>query len=435
MFLRYEVRPVVLDDKHPSTWTEADLQSLCDEPQRELQKLEFKRELQLDSDGQKREAERDALGMADGGGGVIVYGIAEAALPDGGSAASVLHPLRDGSLYDRLNDVLDNRGDPRLRFDLYAANAVNGGLYLVLDISGRRRPHMASDGRYYGRRGTSTRQMTEAEVAEAYRDRIIREQNALEPLFGEGAGNGELPPDVADRVKRGLNSTELALWREDTGEVDPPGWMSVVVYPEPRRQELLDPIRDQRRFETIDIPDRWAADHVPLQFFRLQPTLAGLRSQLPPRDDAAPAFLATMATDGLMQYGTSLEPGLRDDNPARNRIIFTASHPEQAHDYLQAYGVALGELGYDGPVAAQVSFDHTRGVNLAISRAVVTPFLQPIEEPFIHGRLWRFPERAELLDSAGRILKEVMDRVSLAAGLTDGFWFIDDDGHWIDRRD
>jgi len=37
-------------------------------------------------------------------------------------------------------------------------------------------------------------------------------------------------------------------------------------------------------------------------------------------------------------------------------------------DDVAEFGVALGKLDYEGPVAAQVSFDHTRGVNLGIPR-------------------------------------------------------------------
>src|SRR4051812_28254889 len=170
--------------------------------------------------------------------------------------------------------------------------------------------------------------------------------------------DSELPSDVAERVHRGLTPAELALWREDTGDVEPPGWMSVVVYPEPRRPQLLNPLRDQDRFRTINIPERWDPDQPPLRYFNLRPTVAGLRSQLPPRDDAAPAYLLAMHTDGVMEYGTTLEPALRHDKPAENRIIFSASHPQQAHDYLQTFALALEELGYDGPGAAQVSFEH-----------------------------------------------------------------------------
>jgi hypothetical protein len=423
---------VVLDDKHPSTWEEPNLQRLCDEHQRETQRVEFKRELRLDTDGAKREVERDAMAMANGGGGVIVYGIEEAPLPDGGTAASALRPLADGSLYERLNSLLDDRGEPRLGFDLYALEAACSGLYLVLDVAGRRRPHRANDRRYYGRRGTSSRRMSEAEVAEAYRERFIRDQRALEPLIHGREQDSELSVDVAERVHRGLTPAELSLWREETGEIEPPGWMCVVVYPAPRQPDLLNPIRDRERLQAIDLPNRWDPSHPPLQYFWLQPTVAGLRSQLPPRDDAAPSYLVAMYRDGVMEYGTTLEPALRHDDPAENRIIFTASHPQQAHDYLQVFAVALREVNYDGPVAAQVSFDHTRGVSLGIGHPHVAPFRHPIEEPSIRGRLWHFAEPQDLLGASAHVVKQVMDLVFVAGGIDNGFWFIDDDGNWVE---
>jgi hypothetical protein len=416
-----------IDDKDPSVWAEPDLQELCDEHRRETQGLEFKGDLKLDTDRQKRDVEEDAQGMAYGRGGVIVYGVAEVKLADGGFGAGNLSPLADGSLVERLREVLDTRGQPRLMFSLYVVEAATGGTYIVLDVSGRRRPHQAQDGRYYGRRGTSVRRLDEGEVAEAYRERFLRDAQAIQPLLGDEQA-GELPSDVAERVHRGLSSGELALRREDTGERDPPGWLSVVVYPEPRQQSLLDPIRDTSRFQTtLAIPDQWDPDHAPLQYFHLQPAMQGLRAQLPPKEDWPPAFLVSMFRDGLMEYGTTLEPALRHDEPTENRIIFSASHTYQAHDYLQAFAVALGALGYDGPVAAQVSFEHTRGVNLGIARDRLALDLHPIEEPFIRGELWHGLLR-DLLGAAGRLTKQIMDLVFLAAGIKTGCWLIDDAG-------
>jgi hypothetical protein len=416
-----------IDSKDPSSWIEADLQELCDERRRESQKLEFKGDLVLDRERQKLDVERDAQGMACGGGGVIVYGISEIDLPDGGRGAGHLTHLTDGSLYERLRDVLDSRGHPRLLFDLHAVVAVQGGFYLVLNVSGRRRPHQGQDGRYYGRRGTSTRPLDETEVAEAYRERFLREAQAIQRPTNDDP-TGALPPDVADRIHRGLTPGELAVWRDDTGEREPPGWLSVVVYPEPRQSGLLDPVRDAERFhETLAIPDQWDPDHLPLQYFYLQPGLNGLRAQLPPTDERPPAYLVSMFRDGIMEYGTTLESALRRDNPAENRIIFSASHAYQAHDYLQAFAVALGRLGYDGPTAAQVSFENTHGVSLGVARERLALTLHPIEDQSIRGGIWR-GRPSDLLDAAGLVVKQVMDLVFLAAGVSSGCWMIDNRG-------
>ena len=309
--------------------------------------------------------------------------------------------------------------------------AATGGVYLVLEVFGRRRPHQAHDRRYYGRRGTRVRALTEAEVAEAYRDKFLREAQVIAPLLTPG-DEDELPKDVAQRVHRGLKPSELALRVEEAGEAQPPGWMSVVVLPMPPRRNVLDPVRDAQRFQTaIDIPERWDSDHWPLQYFKLQPTMTGLRSQLPPRDHLPPAYLVEMYRDGVMEYGTTLEPALRRESAQENRTLYAKGLAADAHDYLQAFALAIGDLGYDGPVGAQVSFDHLQGVQLVFARAH-GPEWYPLREAQVRGQLWR-GERASLITDAGRIVKQVMDLVFLASGLSDGCWFIDADGGLLER--
>jgi hypothetical protein len=131
-----------------------------------------------------------------------------------------------------------------------------------------------------------------------------------------------------------------------------------------------------------------------------------------------------------MEYGTTLEPALRRENPAENRIIFSAGHTHQIHDYLQAFAVMLDQLDYTGALAAQVRLDHTCDVMLGVSRGWNLPNLHPIKEERIEGRLWRL-NQPELLNLAGRITKEVMDRVFLAAGVPQGCWLIDGDGELV----
>jgi Putative DNA-binding domain len=424
---------VSIDSKPPSAWDEGDLEDVCSERRRETQTLEFKGELHLDTDGQKRDVEHDALGMATGGGGVIIYGIAEAVLADGARTADRLAPLRDGTLRDRLQDVLDSRGQPRLPFELHEVRMARGGFVLILEVFGRRRPHQAQDGRYYDRRGTNVRQMTEAELAEAYRDRFLRDVRALEALTQAQDVSG-LTADVEARIHRGLKPNELALWREETGELEPPGWMTAVVLPMPAQPGLLEPVRDARLFHTsIDFDERWDSDNAPLQYFRLRPAGDRLFDQLPSRDDAAPGYLVSMYRDGVMEYGTTLEPALRDENPERNRVLFSGSHPQQAHDYLLAFAIALRRLGYEGPVAAQVSFEHTRGTRILVGPRRGAG-MHAIEEEHIRGQVWR-GERSSLLQNAGLIVKDVADRVFWAAGAEDGCWFIDEQGHLLRDRE
>lgn len=208
--------------------------------------------------------------------------------------------------------------------------------------------------------------------------------------------------------------------------------MSVVVYPTPLRPRLLDPVRGAAMFSSaLDIPDRWDSDNLPLEHFRLRPTTQGLHGPLPPTDDLAPRYLVDMYRDGLMEYGTTLEPSLRFNDPRRDRIIFTSSHTAQAHDYLQAFAVSLRALDYDGPVAAQISFDDLRGTSLGV-RDFEFDGLRPIAENVVRGEIWR-GELADLLHASGRIVKQVMDLVFIAAGALQGCWLIDAEGRLLRR--
>ena len=87
---------MAIDDKPTAAWREADLQALCDERRRETPRLEFKQELSLEKESAKSEAERDVAGMANAGGGHILFGVMESEEADGSKVASSLNPLTDG---------------------------------------------------------------------------------------------------------------------------------------------------------------------------------------------------------------------------------------------------------------------------------------------------------------------------------------------------
>jgi hypothetical protein len=97
---------MAIDDRPTVAWNESDLQQLCDEHRREQPRLEFKSELKLDRDAEKRDVEQDVEGLANAGGGHIIYGISETQTADGSKVAAALTPLSDGGLYERLNNHL-----------------------------------------------------------------------------------------------------------------------------------------------------------------------------------------------------------------------------------------------------------------------------------------------------------------------------------------
>jgi hypothetical protein len=70
--------------------------------------------------------------------------------------------------------------------------------------------------------------------------------------------------------------------------------------------------------------------------------------------------------------------------------------------YLQTFATTLRKLSYDGPLAAQVSFDDVAGVSLGIGLPYVAPHRHPIEEASIRGRLWHYSTPQELIGRPGR---------------------------------
>lgn len=423
---------MAIEDKSASRWTEDDLRQLCHERRLEGPRLEFKRQLDLDTDRQKAEARRDSIGMANAGSGpgYIIYGIDEADTGDGSTAASALMPLNDGALIERLNNVLDGGGQPPLIFELHRIHAVAGGYFLVVELYGRRRPHQAADGSYPLRRNLLVRKMTEAEVAEAYRERFRREH-----LGDAAAGSGQ-PEDALDearaRIHRGLKPAELALRAEERGDWSNPGWFSVLVMPDPPQPELFDPTEvSDETLRAIPVTDIWHGEH-PLAHYYLQRSLEGLHAQLPPRDDVAPAYLLHIWPDGLMEFGTDLEPALLHGD-ARDRMIPTMSVADYAHDYSLLFIGALEERGYEGRVAMQYALDDVAEHTLGVDRArVMARELRPLGHDTIESPLWR-GELGEARAGVGPLIKQLMDRLFLAGGLPNRCYFLDAKGNKLHR--
>jgi len=422
---------VAITDKPTALWVESDLQELVDGQVRENPRLEFKRELALASTGEKNEAERDAMGIANAGGGHIVYGLDEGRLDDDGSVVAVrLMPLQDGGLYEQLNNVLDSRGDPKLAFDLHAISCADGGMYLVLEIFGHRRPHMSSDGRYQLRRNLLVRRMTEAEVADAYRDRLIRDRAIGSALLGVEPREPADPDPIDEgcrRAHRGLKPGELAMYVAEGGDRRGPGWMSVILGPSPLQADLLDPTVVQAQdLQGLSIAERWNSE-APLAHFWLRPSLGGFHAALPPRDDVAPAYLIHLWPDGLMEFGTTLEPALRYENEDENRRIATRAVANYAHDYALLFLAVLRHVGYNGEVKGQITFDNVQGHRLGVSRQRDFRDIHPIAEPTVEGPVLS-GSMPDIESQVPLWVRHTLQRLFLAGGVPTGPYFLGADG-------
>ena len=132
-------------------------------------RVEYKRDLKLDTKSQKAELAKDASGLANAQGGWLFFGITEDESSE--PLPAFIEPLPTTGLQTTLENVLDTTLEPRPEFHASTIE-INGGVAIVMRIEPRTGNPIMLQGygeyRYYRRNGTKTRRMTGTEVSEAY---------------------------------------------------------------------------------------------------------------------------------------------------------------------------------------------------------------------------------------------------------------------------
>jgi len=207
-------------------WSVEDVQKLVDEKIDEGQRLEYKRELNLGSRDERLEAAKDASGMANATGGLLIYGIEEEELEDGRRIPVRVRPLENGDAQPRLEDVLASSVSPPLNFAAKTIEA-DDGYVVVLQIQQRSGPlHMVegyNQNRYFIRTGLATRPMQAHEVERSFRDLGNAEERLDELLRSL--------PLVARLVPARSRAADLAASAQRNERVEPMAepWIAVVI--------------------------------------------------------------------------------------------------------------------------------------------------------------------------------------------------------------
>jgi Schlafen, AlbA_2 len=168
-------------------WDEQDIIYLNENRIIESPRLEYKQELHLKTQGERKEFAKDVSAFANSQGGYLVYGIKEKKQPDGSSLPDGLLPLTNGELPKLCEDILLSSILPKMRFDIHPIKIIGDAFYLVIYIPQSLDCHMVSlgsDNRFYIRRNFQAEKMTEHEVRGCY-DKALRRREDLDSRFNK----------------------------------------------------------------------------------------------------------------------------------------------------------------------------------------------------------------------------------------------------------
>lgn len=180
--------------------TAQDITRLVDEQVRETDELDFKATPY--SKDAKIELCKDIAGLRNHRGGVILLGVGEKDAVANGCPEVELSDAEER----RMRRIVANGTAPHAAFDIRAVpgNSAGRGFYVLLAEPSPLRPHavLVDDGLRYPRRdGTTTRYLTEPEVADMYRDRFRGETQQIERLTR-----------IADETLQMLDTSDDSTW-------------------------------------------------------------------------------------------------------------------------------------------------------------------------------------------------------------------------------
>ncbi|MCZ6835657.1 MAG: putative DNA binding domain-containing protein [Planctomycetota bacterium] len=196
--------------------TQAHILGLITSQVEENQKLEYKRS-PPDSwpDKEKSELRKDAAAMANGGGGIIIYGIDE----DKEGRAESLCSLSDAvELKSRIESILISNIEPPFRRIGIRILDVDEAQILLLRVDNPiDPPHCVFMGewnrRYPIRQGRDTRPMSHGEIREAMRsDQVLREISQIRGLIEQGGVIGRVDPTAVLTSREILSITDSELF-------------------------------------------------------------------------------------------------------------------------------------------------------------------------------------------------------------------------------
>jgi hypothetical protein len=413
------VHPLLIKDVE--VWTAEDLEALVAAKLPEGLRIDYKRELALDSRKQRAEVCKDVSGFANAQGGWLFYGIDE---DDSDEPLPIaVKPFKVGGLLTVLEDILDSSLQPRAHFHA-AAIRTDGGSVIVVHIEPRQGEPIMVQGygehRYYRRSGTRTAPMAGDEVGAAHiaaRDRVSEVYDLLAH-----------PHPTLSRISRMRARDELDF----AIHAPHPGWkpkwlpLPIVVV---AAMDCTRPLIHHSVFADREaFPEPRAGmlggdrEVLPQTGWRLN--AHGLTRQVINEDGPRPWYvlhLAAVYRLGIVEWARRY-PNMGD------YVIPAHTFAQDVHDALLYAASVFSSVDYFGRLATFVRIENAEQATLELPTGIEAPVQHPEVE-----WLGNFREVStdELLVDPTPVVREAMDVLSQGFGVRRSPYFDPDTGAWL----
>lgn len=336
-----------------------DITGLIDAQVRETDELDFKATLYGRDEDAKVELCKDIAGLCNHRGGAVLLGVGEKNAVANGRPEVDLSDAEER----RMRQIVATGTAPHAAFEIRSipGEVAGRGFYLLLAERSPLRPHavLVRDGLRYPRRdGTSTRYLTEAEVADMYRDRFRGEKQQVERLA-----------QITDETLPELDTSDDRTWLVVSLVPNSPGDLSI-------------------SFDGLREMEAWAraapgCNEILDAFFAELPAIAGVGVErytlTSPADERKRATYpyAVCFTDGAASTAVTIRKGEGGPQVSRDPVVLAAHLVTCAASSLRLAGRHAARCGArgDAVVHARVFGPHSL---LAFNHAGLT-------EPYPHA--------------------------------------------------
>jgi hypothetical protein len=376
--------------------TEQTIQNLINEGVEEFKHLDYKSELKLNTDREKKEFARDVSAFANSGGGILIFGVRE----EGHRPVEIVGiDLRDISK-EKMENVILSCISPKISKQIVPVTLAeaNRQVFVIIIDQSTNAPHMVikdKDNRYYKRYDFSS---------------ILMDEYEVRYLFERG-----------NQMLRGV---ENLLIKKNYGLLDPNNnnetWLTLLAIPMALEMDMIN-ISDSSMRGWLDPNQRryLTTSHSLLPGFA-RPCLDGFiletRSR---RDDIERERFMIVGREGYVQYSSKLWLSQRTEGESAPFYIGGVRLTDIVIEFLKFSSDMHIKTNYYGKVKFMLSINNLPSRTALFTGPNAFPAIIGIEHTYNEKTLQIMREKQliEIVESSNLVAKDIMDQFYNAFGL------------------